>query len=850
MLVCGTIVVLAVLNQALCDWRCQRKSLLVSMTERPLPPIQHDALTTEEAPRARGKMRIRTRLLLLVLVTLLPALIGAALGTWYIFRTQQDELRQNLSETTHAVALLLDKEIARRESMLRVLAESPALDTGDFAEFSQQVLRVVPTPEYAIIMALPDGRQFMNTRLPLGAANVPQLPELIELQRRTLGNTTQVSDLFLAPLTQSYNFAVEVPVIRDGRIRYYMSLVSPVAQWQPILHMQGLPPEWVGAIIDRNGVVMARTHEPQKYIGHKVPEDDIRNLHTTFEGSHEGISLNGMPATYFFSRLPRTGWTFLIHVPDAAMQRVAMRTVFLIGGIALLLLGSAVVTAYLVARSTVKPIEALRMSALLIGRGKVIKPQDSGIAEIDAVGAAMIEAGEEIRKARSELEQRVHEASAAARQMTFLANHDVLTGVPNRALLNDRLQNALIVAARDQRKLALLFVDIDHFKDVNDSLGHDVGDLLLIEITKCFTAVVRASDTVCRQGGDEFIILIPDIDDNYGAGEVANKLQAQLANIRRIGRHEVRVAGSIGIAIYPDDGVDADTLVKHADLAMYHVKAAGRNGFDFYSRAMTEAVAKRLRLESGLRHAIECNEFIVHYQPKVELTSGRIIGAEALVRWQHPTLGLIPPNQFISVAEGSGLIKPIGSWVLKEACRQNRAWQMAGFGLIPIGVNLSAVQLHQEGFLQEVIDTLKELDLPRDSLEFEVTESVSIHGQENAIEWLRTLKSMGVRLSIDDFGTGYSSLSYLKRLPIDTIKIDQSFVRGITTDPDDAAIIEAIIRMAHSLRLDVIAEGVETVAQLDFLRARDCDQVQGFYYSEPLSAEGFSELLSGQEELA
>ena len=580
-------------------------------------------------------------------------------------------------------------------------------------------------------------------------------------------------------------------------------------------------------------------------------------MHTSLEGNHEGRTLNGMAVTSFFSRLPRAGWTFLIHVPDGAMQRVGMRTVFLIGGIALLLLGSAVVTAYLVARSTVKPIEALRMAALRIGRGKAVEPQESGIAEIDAVGAAMVEAGEEIRRARRELEQRVHEASDAAKQMAFLANHDVLTGVPNRALLNDRLQNALIMAARDQHKLALLFVDIDHFKDVNDSLGHDVGDLLLIEITKCFTAAVRASDTVCRQGGDEFIILIPDIDDNYGAGEVANKLLAELANIRRIGRHEVRVSGSIGIAIYPNDGVDADTLVKHADLAMYHVKAAGRNGFDFYSRAMTEAVAKRLRLESGLRHAIERNEFIVHYQPKVELASGRIIGAEALVRWRHPSLGLIPPNQFISVAEGSGLIKPIGSWVLREACRQNRAWQMAGFGLIPIGVNLSAVQLHQEGFLQEVIDTLKELDLPRDSLEmaphlleFEVTESVSIHGQENAIEWLRTLKSMGVRLSIDDFGTGYSSLSYLKRLPIDTIKIDQSFVRGITTDPDDAAIIEAIIRMAHSLRLDVIAEGVETAAQLDFLRVRDCDQVQGFFYSEPLSAERFSELLSGQEELA
>ncbi|WP_210411853.1 bifunctional diguanylate cyclase/phosphodiesterase [Noviherbaspirillum sp. UKPF54] len=446
-----------------------------------------------------------------------------------------------------------------------------------------------------------------------------------------------------------------------------------------------------------------------------------------------------------------------------------------------------------------------------------------------------------------------HDVSAArqaANQMTYLANHDVLTGLPNRALLNDRLDHALALAAREHKRLALLFIDIDHFKHVNDSLGHEAGDQLLKKIARCFVQATRGSDTVCRQGGDEFIIMMPDISDDFAPAEVARKLLDALAAIDRVGTQEVHVGGSIGIAIYPENGRDAETLTKHADLAMYHAKASGRNNFQFFTQAMTEAVARRVQLEGGLRRAVEHNEFVVYYQPKVDLSSGQIIGAEALVRWRHPVLGLLSPGQFIAVAEQSGIIRQIGSWVLRETCRQNREWQMAGIGMIPIAINLSAVQLHQEGFLDEVTSTLGELDLPHDCLEFEVTESVAIHGEEKAIAWLTTLKEMGVRLSIDDFGTGYSSLSYLKRLPIDTIKIDQSFVRDITTDPDDAAIIEAIIHMAHTLRLEVIAEGVETADQLAFLRERRCDKVQGYYYSEPMPAERFGEMLVAQEDFA
>jgi len=440
----------------------------------------------------------------------------------------------------------------------------------------------------------------------------------------------------------------------------------------------------------------------------------------------------------------------------------------------------------------------------------------------------------------------VSEARKLANEMAHQATHDDLTGLPNRSLLNDRLDKALSLAAREKSKLALMFLDLDHFKNVNDTLGHDVGDELLKKIARELQQVVRNSDTVSRQGGDEFIILLQGVNDKLAPAEVARKLIERVAAVQKIGPHEVHISGSIGISVFPEDGATAEVLTKNADSAMYHAKSLGRNNFQFFTRAMTEVVAERVQMEHSLRRAIEQQEFVLHYQPKIDLNDGHIIGAEALVRWDHPTMGLVSPARFIAVAEQSGLIRPIGSWVLREACRQTRVWQEAGMAPIRMAVNLSPLQLHHEGFLEDVTEVLREMDLDHRYLEFEVTESVALHGEEKAVSWLETLKGMGVRLSIDDFGTGYSSLSYLKRLPIDTIKIDKSFIRDITTDPDDAAIITAIIRMAHSLRLDVIAEGVETADQLDFLRDKDCNQVQGYFFSEPVPADAFEDLLLAQ----
>jgi len=438
----------------------------------------------------------------------------------------------------------------------------------------------------------------------------------------------------------------------------------------------------------------------------------------------------------------------------------------------------------------------------------------------------------------------VSETKKMAHKMTYLAEHDFLTDLPNRLLLTDRITQALNSAQRRHVKAALMFLDIDHFKKINDTLGHEIGDILLKQLSRRLQACLRTSDTISRQGGDEFIILLPEIADDYAPAEIAEKLLATTVKIFSIDSHELNISLSIGIAIYPDDGTNAEMLTKNADTAMYHAKGAGRNNYQFFANEMTQRVAEQLSLENSLQKAISNQEFKLVYQPKVSLTTGKIIGVEALLRWQHPDWGLISPDRFIPVAEDSGLIKRIGNWVLHEACTQNVAWQKIGLPALPVAVNLSVVELRQPNFLQQVTRTLLQTGMEPQLLELEVTESIAIQGMADAIEWLNKLRNMGVKLSIDDFGTGYSSLSYLKRLPVDTIKIDKSFVRDITTDPYDAAIIKAIISMSHSLKLNVIAEGVETTEQLSFLQEHECDQMQGYLFSRPIPADEIVNLLT------
>lgn len=440
----------------------------------------------------------------------------------------------------------------------------------------------------------------------------------------------------------------------------------------------------------------------------------------------------------------------------------------------------------------------------------------------------------------------VSDARQMAQKMTYLAEHDYLTDLPNRLLLTDRITQAISAAKRRGSKLAILFFDIDHFKRVNDTLGHEVGDQLLKVLSKKLQMCIRASDTLSRQGGDEFVVLLPELTDDAVPAEIAQKILFSIKDPISIANHELFITASIGIAVYPDDGDNVDVLTRHADAAMYHAKNSGRNNYQFFTKEMSARVAAQLTMENSLQKAISNNELMLFYQPKVSIKTGKIIGAEALIRWVHPQWGMMMPDRFIKIAEDSGLIRGIGHWVLREACTQNKKWQDSGLPEIPIAINVSVVELHHAHFTQEVTKVLLQTGLQPYHLELEVTESVAIQTEVTVINDLNKLKEMGVRLSVDDFGTGYSSLSYLKLLPVNTIKIDKSFIRDIQVDANDAAIVTAIIKMSQSLGLTVIAEGVETQAQLEFLQSHDCDEMQGYLFSRPLPADEFAALLAQQ----
>jgi diguanylate cyclase (GGDEF)-like protein/PAS domain S-box-containing protein len=437
----------------------------------------------------------------------------------------------------------------------------------------------------------------------------------------------------------------------------------------------------------------------------------------------------------------------------------------------------------------------------------------------------------------------VTQAHAMTQRMSYLAHHDYLTDLPNRLLLNDRLAQAIAAARREQQQLAVLFVDVDRFKHINDTLGHAVGDQLLRSVSGRLVAGIRASDTVSRQGGDEFVILLSGIAHAEDAALSANKILSSLSMPHRVGEHDLQITISIGISVYPDDGTDAEMLVKNADVAMLTAKENGRNNYQFFTSDMNVHALERQSLESGLRHALQRRQFLLYYQPKMDLETERIRGVEALIRWQQPSGGIVLPDKFIPVAEQCGYIVPIGRWVLREACRQAKSWLDADLAPMPIAINVSAVELRSTGFVQGVRAILQETGLNPEYLEFELTETALMQDQNSTSGVLGALKDIGVNLTLDDFGTGYSSLSYLKRFPIDALKIDKSFVHGLCTNAGDANIVSAVINMGRSFGLNVIAEGVETREQFLRLQAQQCAQGQGHYFNAPLTSDVFAALL-------
>jgi diguanylate cyclase (GGDEF)-like protein len=441
--------------------------------------------------------------------------------------------------------------------------------------------------------------------------------------------------------------------------------------------------------------------------------------------------------------------------------------------------------------------------------------------------------------ARKVTEQRVH----------HVAQHDVLTGLPNRSLLQDRLSQAVAYAGRSGHQVWVMLIDLDRFKFVNDSMGHKAGDVLLMTVAARLRSALRDTDTVARLSGDEFVVILTEHEDQKLSVDVVQRLMDSVAQPVMLGSKEFFVTCSIGVAVFPTDGAPADSLIEHADIAMYRAKKLGRNNFQFYTPAMNEEATERVRIESALRNALERDEFVLHYQPQVDLASGEIVGMEALIRWQHPEMGMVAPNRFIGVAEETGLIVQIGAWVMRTACQQTQAWQQDGLGKLCVAVNLSARQFGAPNLIADIRAVLAETGLPPGCLEIELTESLFMSDVTLAVELLHAMKALGINLSIDDFGTGYSSLSYLSRFPIDVLKIDRSFVAEITRDSNDAAIVASIIALAHNLKLAVIAEGVETEEQLDYLRRHGCDEMQGYYFSRPLPAADFEALLRQQRRL-
>ena len=641
-------------------------------------------------------------------------------------------------------------------------------------------------------------------------------------------------------------------------------LADPVAAQETLGFLASQQHIQLAAIYDMDGNKFASYTKPVLKL--ELPATDLHSEHILFRGDHVEL----------FTHIVFAGEAIGVVYLRSDMEVIHDRLIWFLGIVAIVFTVSLLVTFVLSAqlqRFITDPL--LRLSAIarqisteknyavrVIGEGK--DELGNLITDFNAMLDEIQSRDNELREHRLKLEERVAQrtreleianeqlelskerAESVASRMEYHAHHDALTGLPNRILLNDRITSELTHARRQQTHAALLFLDLDRFKIINDSLGHAVGDQLLRVISRRLNNCVREEDTVARLGGDEFMILLPRISGSSDAGRIARKITACLEDPISCNGHELHITASIGISIYPYDGADAETLIKHADISMYRAKELGRNKAVYYTAEMNAGPRKQLDMETNLRNAMDSNQLKVFYQPKVDISRNMIIGVEALLRWEHPTMGFISPLDFIPVAEDSSLIAPIGEWVLNTAFRQLQQWHSAGFTNLTVAVNLSSVQLLQPGFKNVVAQALEESGLDARMIELEVTENVAMENIDTAIIILEKFKSMGVSITMDDFGTGYLSLSYLRRLPIDTVKINKSFVREIPDSDEDAMIVQAIIARAQSLKLSLIVEGVENVRQLNFFRQQGIYMVQGYLFSKPVEASEILKMLESQ----
>ncbi len=619
-------------------------------------------------------------------------------------------------------------------------------------------------------------------------------------------------------------------------------------------------------VVNRQGVVSAATV--------------ARALGTVYHNAAiEEARRTGLPQAFVGPDISGPGDTHQVvvplaaspHMPDAGavvfeytqvydtLMGQARRAALLVGLAAAVLVGLGWLVGLRVTRALVRPLARLEQAAAGITDGDydVDLPVES-IDELGRLTMAFNEMGWELRRGRAALEDRnaelaqtnarledgMQQQMEAARRIEYLAYNDSLTGLPTRAQFSLVLGRAIADAQRHQEQFGLFFIDLDRFKQINDTLGHTVGDALLVEVAQRLRHALRDNDTIARLGGDEFVVLVPRLKHDRHAQTVARKVLDAIAAPMPVHGQELRVTASVGVSCFARDGSDEQTLMKNADIAMYQVKETGRNGFAFYSPERDANSLERLALESSLRGALERDELHLYYQPKLDCRSGRVTGMEALLRWEHPELGLVSPAHFIPVAEETGLIVPIGQWVLRQACLQTKAWRLMGLKDLVVAVNLSPRQFQDENLLSDIVSVLHDTGMDGRWLELEITESAIVQNADNARKLLQALKALGISIAVDDFGTGYSSLSTLKTFPIDTLKIDRSFIRDLATDAEDRGLTEAIIQMGKALRLHLVAEGVETVAQAEFLHLSGCHELQGYLFSKPLPAPAFAKFLT------
>jgi diguanylate cyclase (GGDEF)-like protein/PAS domain S-box-containing protein len=894
---------------------------------------------------------VRTFLTCLVLACLLPGFIGASVFFVFEYKKNRAQLNKDTLQTARALVEAVDSHLLRARAVAQSLSTADSLTRHDLARFNERAKKAIALSGLGTNVMLRDkaGHQILNTLVPYG---YPLMPVAAPEQVRAVFETGKpsYSNVFYGAILKHPLISVDVPVFIDNKIAYALGVGILPSHLNALLKNQGLPADWVAAIVDQSNTIAGRTHLPEQYIGKKSAPGLAEALLKSNEGAIELTTVEGIPVLSIYSRSPVTGWTVAIGIPREAIQSAMVNSLYMLAiGVAVLFV-IGLLLAWLVGGKIARWVKALIAPAIALGDNVSITVPRIYVKEAAEVAAAISRAAELLKERAANLEAKEVElleahrlakfgnwywnletgevktsesiaemygrdvpafndqrgtlltveswekVNAAAKEVMLTSEgydlelqvnhgaghtiwinskckairnaegqvmalrgavqditdrkhteqrvreaalHDVLTALPNRAFIFEYGSRLLAAARRGHGSGALLFIDLDRFKPINDLYGHEVGDRVLQEVSRRLTACTRQEDLVGRLGGDEFVIVLPYIDgDRHRAAIIAQHVIDAISRPYEIDPLELSLSASIGISYFPADATDVSTLIHTADLAMYKAKQAGRSNYQSYTPELDQRANKALAIEVRLKNALRHGGLALHYQPVIDILSGKLVGAEALLRLTDNDGENIGPAIFIPIAESTGLIVELGEWVAIEACRQQVAWREQGL-IICMAINVSPLQFRQQGFVKKISQLIADTGIDARCLEIEVTESTLMDSVEDAVAILKRIKSLGVKVALDDFGTGYSSLSSLTSLPLDKLKVDQSFVKRVEHDAASRAVTEAVIALGRSLKLDVHGEGIETASALGYLKQLGCNQAQGYWFSQALPAEEF-----------